>query len=619
MNFLRILHQQTMQLRWYFLASLALIMVLPLEEAVVNFVGGDGFFSSNLTSPALVLAPFLAGLIACANVQADFDDRRFLFWRSKPIKVRTFITLKFVTGLLLSAIVFCLPMLFSVVSLEIVKPRGLYTAPDRTLFASWLLISVMSYGLCFLANVLVRKTARAWLIGLTVTLFLLMIPFILPLDLKDAVVYFAYAASPAFIAAIVAVTALAFLFSLPAVKRNWHLRTNLKGLLWTGAGLVFVLALVFGRQIANIPILDQAAAPEAFMGNLYTAGDRIVAPGIAEVSILDDRQIRIQPMPSSTEPLFDQIQQIYPRQADSSDLRSQGGWTNSSVYKIGESVYTYSFDLHYRRIAVEEKQQNEYEKLYLRISQFEGGRLVPQSFIDFSEYIIDKDHPFNLIRCIEDKLVIIINKNILVGQIHQDGRLEIIEKKTGQLARYSPHYNPPSFEEAFSIPLVPVDQISTDERIRLSIDLNFSSWWGKFDRSLADISSDGIFFCRVTDRQIEKFKVIRWDDKKVWCRFVERRPFTVLETLLRNYNTDFYEFVKDDKLYVYGDSRLLVFDIRSGIRKLGHFERIADNCYISDAAVLDDGNILLSTTESIQRDKGKWESKHRLYLLENPE
>ena len=39
----RILHQQIFQLKWHFLACVALIMVLPLEGAIINLHAGEGF------------------------------------------------------------------------------------------------------------------------------------------------------------------------------------------------------------------------------------------------------------------------------------------------------------------------------------------------------------------------------------------------------------------------------------------------------------------------------------------------------------------------------------------------------------------------------------------------
>lgn len=619
MKLVPIIHQQIMQLRWHILACLGLMMALPLEDVIVNLWQGDGFYAGSLSlAVPLVASPLLAALVACANVQADFDDRRYTFWRSKPASITSFMLLKYVIGLLAAFAMIALPFLFAWITCKRVKPDEI----ERAFFEAVIMVqsvSLLTYSLCFLCNVLIRKTARAWLVGMALTCFLTIIPFILPLNLKTIGDVFNFLARKwSFISFIwvgyvlTGVPSLAaFILSVVAAARNWRLHTNLKGLLWTAAGFVFVLAMLFARQVANIPILDQAAAPETFAGCLDTAGNQIIAPGIADVSILNDNEIRIQPMPSSS-----QVIRIYPVEDSESDLHcSTGTWVSSSFYKTGESVYAYSFDLYYREKEVEEKKHNEYEKLHLRISKFQDGRFVPLSTINLSEFIIDKNHPWAYSRQIEDKLVIIINKSILAAQIQNDGSLEIIETKTNQLAQHSPHYDPTSFEKEFAIPLVPIDQIDLEKRIRLSIDFRFSYWWFNLDRSLVDIGPDGIIFCLVRNGQIEKYKVQRWDEKTIWCRFVERRPFTLLETLFGSLGHNDWQFVKDGKLYVYGNQKLLVFDVRTGIRKLGHFVRITETGYISDVAVMDDGNILLGTMERIQRGRGEWE----LNLLDNPE
>jgi hypothetical protein len=69
-------------------------MVLPIEEAIVNLKAGDGFYSASLTIMAVMFSPLLVGLIACANVQADLNERRYIFWRSKPANVKMLMTLK---------------------------------------------------------------------------------------------------------------------------------------------------------------------------------------------------------------------------------------------------------------------------------------------------------------------------------------------------------------------------------------------------------------------------------------------------------------------------------------------------------------------------------------------
>ena len=88
-----IIHQQICQLRWHFLACLGLVMVLPLEEAVVSLKDGTGVYSSTMVIVSLMFAPLLTGLIACANVQGDFNEKRYIFWQSKPVNLKLFITL----------------------------------------------------------------------------------------------------------------------------------------------------------------------------------------------------------------------------------------------------------------------------------------------------------------------------------------------------------------------------------------------------------------------------------------------------------------------------------------------------------------------------------------------
>lgn len=80
-----LVYQQICQIRWHVLACLGLVMVLPIEEAFVNLSAGDGFFSRHMVALSVMFTPLLAGLIACANVQADLNERRYTFWRSKPV------------------------------------------------------------------------------------------------------------------------------------------------------------------------------------------------------------------------------------------------------------------------------------------------------------------------------------------------------------------------------------------------------------------------------------------------------------------------------------------------------------------------------------------------------
>ena len=250
-----IIHQQICQLRWHLLACLGLIMVLPVEEALVNLKAGGGFYSASMTIAAFTFGPLLAGLIACANVQGDLDEKRYIFWRSKPANVKLLMTLKFFVGLIASLIILACPIVFAIATVvlfakERIESETMYSVPFLVL------IAIMTYSLCFACNVLVRKSARAWLIGMLLAGLLLVLPFVLPLNYKDVVTDTLRWTLSAYIVIVLGASAAAFVFSLYATQHDWHLRTNLKGLLWVGAGLLFVLMMLFSSQVANIKVLD---------------------------------------------------------------------------------------------------------------------------------------------------------------------------------------------------------------------------------------------------------------------------------------------------------------------------------------------------------------------------
>ena len=165
MNTRRFIHQQIMQLKRHFLACLGLIMVLPLEEAAVNLKDGLGFYSSELGAISLLLAPLLGALLACANVQADLDHNRDVFWRSKPVTAIRFMSGKFLVGLILALLVLVCPCLFVGITMGLAGIKTTFAVGSYLACVSLILLSTYSVG--FFCNVLIRKTAQAWLISRT--------------------------------------------------------------------------------------------------------------------------------------------------------------------------------------------------------------------------------------------------------------------------------------------------------------------------------------------------------------------------------------------------------------------------------------------------------------------
>jgi len=626
-----IIHQQICQLKWHLLACLGLIMVLPIEEAIVNLKAGDGFFTTTMTFPAILFGPLLAGLIACANIQGDLDEKRYIFWRSKPANVKLLITIKFFTGLVASLIIIACPMVFAFISNTIWNEEGVETVFFKFYVPLPVMVAIMTYSLCFACNVLVRKTARAWLIGMLIGCFLLVLPFMLPLNFKDFASDVKIWSWGPYLAILLATPAAAFVFALYAAKNDWHLRTNLKGLLWVGAGLIFTLMMLFSSQVANIKILQEKEVEFDFgQGSLDYAGSRVVYQG---ESFIDDdkdgfslqkigagnvipnlyvnigidsegRRIHYGPRVSG----YSEI--IYPRRGN-------------RLYKdAGNEIFFFSIHAFYRTEVEGSNVKTIFEKVYVRSYKHTGKSWMPVCELDISDCFTNKIRPYfrAAMRLTDNMLIACVNNSYVLVDATNPGELTLIDTNLDVLQRFRPIKDR---KKEFSIPLVPIEEFGLEERIRLSIDLNYNFYYGYnefYDSSIVDVHDDKFVFALIEHDDVALYDVTRWDDEKVYCKFRTSRPYTILEGATEAPGRSSPKCVKNGKLYCYDDHTLMVFDIRSNrrIRKLGHFVRMDYD--IEDMAVLEDGNILLYVRWNPKFVRTRHnERKYYLYLLKNPE
>ncbi|MBN1807253.1 MAG: hypothetical protein JW837_18555 [Sedimentisphaerales bacterium] len=621
-----IIHQHICQLKWHLLACIGLIMVLPVEEAMVSFRAGDGFCSESMVYAAIAIGPLLAGLIACANVQEDLNDKRYIFWRSKPANINLLITLKFFIGLAVSLFVIACPLVFHIVTNIVWNWESVdRTFLDYYILLPFVLIAIMTYSLCFASNVLVRNTARSWLIGMLTGCFLIIIPFILPLHYTDFITDIMHLTF-GLIFAIALVVSAAFVFALFAAKYDWHLKTNLKSLLWVVAGLAFALFMLFSSQVANIKILQEKEikfSPEFDYewSLIENAGEKLIFQGRSYIQIEKDdiSFISISEVPGYGI-LYMPREEGYQRE-----------WypEYSQLYKnVGDNLYYFVIHAYYRREGEGTSVKHFFEKAYLRSYKHTDKSWRPICELDISDCLGEKRNIRMAMRLIDNKLIACVNNSFILLDATNPEELKIIDKKIDVLKRYLP-FTYENREEEFSIPLVPIEEISMEERIRLSIDLNY----GFNDRdnkiyksSIVDVHDDKFaFFFKDYSDDIARFDVTGWDEENIHCKFSGARPFTILETLIAPNHYHYVNIVKDGKLYCYNynEATLMVFDVRSKskIRKLGHFVHM--NYHIKDVAVLENGNILACMRwdaddydTDIPTEKGR---KYYLFLLKNPE
>ena len=632
-----IIHQQICQLRWHLLACVGLIMVLPIQEAVVSFRAGEGFYSLGLALCAVTFGPLLAGLIACANVQGDLSEKRYIFWRSKPANVKKLMALKFLIGLILSLAITACPLIFAVVTTALCGENQ-----DWQTFKYYVpipvAVAVMTYSLCFGCNVLVRNTARSWLIGILLGGVVLLVPFILPLGITDIVSDFGMLAFGFYPAIILATSVLALLFSLFAAQHDWHLRTNLKGLMCVGAGLVFVVLMLFSSQVANIRVLDEKEiqAFGLYHGTLDKAGDSLLLASKRFIDV-DQREISWRWNGShvaANSPAYgdwgtdsEGRQVTWHPELEGYGMKSYPRYPKNAFYVDGDGDMHYFRIISYFRTEGEGRQAKDiYEKIYLRSYKHFRTSWKAIDEVDISDFIGDRvNHLRMAMRLINNTLIACVNDSYVAVDITDPQELTEIAKKLDVLPGSVVWLDREDRLQEISISLIPFEGISEEERIRLSIDLRYRYQYDDndiYDSSIVAINEGKIAFFSASQRDVARFDVIRWDDDKIHCRFGTARPYTILERMSQSFGPNDRTFVTGQKLYVQEGQQLMVFDLRSDrkIRKLGHFFRM--DCHIEDVAVLEDGRLILCALwNKWNRRFGRVrrEETRYLYLLENPQ
>ena len=638
-----IIHQQLRQLMWHLLACFGLIMVLPVEEAIMNLRDGDGFHSEMLPIFCMSFAPLLTGLIGCANVQADLNEKRYTFWRSKPANPKAFIALKFFIGLVIILIMSASPLLFSIITCTLCNVRNHLNILESMSFA---IIGIMTYSLCFACNVIIRRSARAWVVGMMLTCLVLVIPFVLPLGYKDFMSDALLHMSIIYMVLIFAVSTGAFLFSMFAAARDWHLKINLKRILWSAMAMIFAVMMLFSSQIANIKVLQEKQLnsqydwPQDF-GNI----DRKIVLGEHSYVNIDKDNISLENIIAFPDALRHHNKSR--RYKDlGEDYYASSYPRNGGLYKtVGDDLYLFEIHAIYRKkrrdVTYEKAYDVTYEKLYLRSFKLVKDYWQPSYILDLSDCLRTNHHPQIAMRLIENKLIVFVRDfsgkdNFIVVDVSDPEHLKVIGKNNDITSRYTSIFNDIQMknEQTVTIPLVPIDAIKIEEQIKFSIDLycsrdlNYRHRGNNLYRnSLVDINNNTIsFVAHAWYGGISRLEVTHWDEKNIYCELTARRPFTIIEQMTGAAYLERF-FVVNGKLYLYGnrdfgnyfDNNLMVFDIRSKnrIRKLGHF--IRPRFYIEDIAVLENGNILVSGATPKQTDKGRrYDYSYFLYLLKDP-
>ncbi len=603
-----IIHQQISQLKWHILACVWLVMALPIENTIISIIKKEDISVGGIIFLSIFFIPLLAGLIACADVQADLDEKRYIFWRSKPVNVKYLMTIKYFVGLFITFFILACPVIFGIIAInfsnESLKSSGLAVS-----FLLFLLLSTMTYSLCFMANVFIRNTARSWLVGMLITGFLFVFPFLLPFNYRDY--YRLFDSRSFFIIIMPSAAIVAFILSLLAAQHDWHLKTNLKNLLWVIAGLLFVLTLLFSSQVANIKVLEEkdvtSLAMEQYPFNYV--GNKIMFQKQFFINT-DDNKISFSDIGGGVKN-FEPYENMM---IDGYNINRIYPWNEAIIKQVGDNIY--SFAAYGYGNNVNGKQI--YEKLYLRCQTLIDRTWTQISEIDLSAFLNNSDSPLVSMKLLDNNLYVFIRKkSLVVVDTTNPDDLKITDTWDNNLPLASVYLG--YREKQSTIPLLPINNLDIEDRIKLSIDWNYNyeNFYG--DSIVDEVNGKISFFLDDYSGGLLCYDVVRWDKKNIYCQKRTSRPLTVLEEVVGQQSWRRLIYIKNGRLYWWGSHTLIVFDIRTNqkITKLGHFVRMDYN--IDDLAVSDDGNILLymSLLTKVNGERNYLQKKY-LCLLEAP-
>ena len=205
-----------------------------------------------------ILAIFAAVGATCRDFQPALDD----FWRSRPVSVTRWMTMKYVVGIAMVLVACIVPVV-----LESVVNRD----REALAYLLWFPFSwIALYSVGFLAGCLVRRTTHAAMLALAAMVLLYLLPLVIPhlswlditnLDLLDTESrrlsdFLPYAG------AMIALAIFALTLALLATRWGWRVRSSGKMMYGViGFSLVFVFAAAAIQLGSNLPILDHADLP----------------------------------------------------------------------------------------------------------------------------------------------------------------------------------------------------------------------------------------------------------------------------------------------------------------------------------------------------------------------
>ncbi len=275
------------ELRWFTATGLIFLLLFPVFEGLTRVRRGGYFITGMPADMVLGFGGLLAIIFAVAAACRDLHPGLQMFWQSRPVTLRRWLTTKYMVGLAFVLITCCLPLLFqSVLEIRADYLDSLASGqPTNWLaelfyfrrFALGVLVChtftiVLIYSMAFLIGCLVRRAAHAAILSIAAGALIYFLPVLLPplgwlsvyvvmQTVADYRGFHFYAVYVPFAAAMLASSAVTLLTTIVAVHRNWRLNLDLRLMCWALGGVAVLLFATFGFQLRSNLTCERAFSP----------------------------------------------------------------------------------------------------------------------------------------------------------------------------------------------------------------------------------------------------------------------------------------------------------------------------------------------------------------------
>jgi hypothetical protein len=288
------------EVRWVVGFALIMFIGLPLVGGIEGRRYAHGF--EFIASPwVMFLGGLLATVVAATAVCRDLNAPLVDFWRSRAVATGRWLLIKYGVGLAVVLLCCLIPVILEEL---LVKP-----APRDEHFgavvAAWFpFVCCVQYSLGFFSGAVARRPGPAIMLALALSMLAYFLPMILPplrsLNVPEVFLYssdpwpaahgatqatvpwvpwpvpFAPRRQMPFLIGAVVMSAVALLFSIVAIRREWRIRAAQKLTYWSIAGAILLLFASASFQLGtNLPVLQKVdLEPTDQLAEIRTDGHR---------------------------------------------------------------------------------------------------------------------------------------------------------------------------------------------------------------------------------------------------------------------------------------------------------------------------------------------------------